>query len=914
MFAAPGSSSPPSTPDKSQYDEPSNLSTTPAGPPPNSSYTAASFTPRGPPPSSVFGSSQLRPGQSSASALFGTPPAGTRSAPRDFSFVDTHSWSRTKNGTPGRPIPRSSAFTVPDDSPFQETDGEEEDAYEENNRAGEQLFGSSAAPAVEPRGLKRSNRGEPIGGAVVPSREEAIIHEESVIPGIAKSMAARLKAPSLHELDDMILRTEDLISDIYKAASKGDSNQQWEVLQSITRLADTWRKFATFDSIPGGIGPAKDASSLTKANYLGSLLLQIHHAPLQHAQDATIPPLNRLNRETNYADRRLERSSVAAQTPVPQALLEWLNRYHNPFPNELEEVRRYEPSSTAHDSFWDIVFSSVLRGRIVEVIRLLEEADFGSAQTAIDDGYEEPGYYGRHLISVGAAINTTMELLKSCPAATNQWDVKNQDWALFRHRAGQAMINLETFAEGQSRDRPDEDEDFDPINGRSKELSLSSASRRAESRVPWTVYDNLRTLYGQLRGSFMEITMAAQDWLEASTYLTVWWDGEDDVSRDSLSASRRSVNRPRTREVDINPLQAYKERLYSSYMQVTKDPEDAELTLDTSNPIQVGLACIFEGANESVVDLISKWSITIASALAEVGDLAGWLSQTQSASNNVMDEFDQSDLMVLSYVRNAEPGKWSAVDLLVRYAELLSQKPNIWSSDKRVQREGWELAVQVLSRIPDRQTANAKLKVLLDGLSLDTSDRVDKILNLCSRLGLDEPARNIAQRYAERLQETSSDYGSALLYYSRAHNGAKIKEVLNLLIAYSLVLSSAYPAQSDLDERLKHLLTSPRDSLVALSNIDSEAARLLSLYLSGYATLRKFYDLRDEEVNLQDGQKPEHRPLARKRAAAAALVTVIESASDSVRGGLYDPDADAVVQVDALLALFGEALPLLNRE
>src|SRR5438034_1258117 len=47
--------SPPSTPDKPR-NLATNLSTTPAGPPPSS---AASFTPLGPPPSTVFDSSQL---------------------------------------------------------------------------------------------------------------------------------------------------------------------------------------------------------------------------------------------------------------------------------------------------------------------------------------------------------------------------------------------------------------------------------------------------------------------------------------------------------------------------------------------------------------------------------------------------------------------------------------------------------------------------------------------------------------------------------------------------------------------------------------------------------------------------------------------------------------------------------------
>jgi len=132
------------------------------------------------------------------------------------------------------------------------------------------------------------------------------------------------------------------------------------------------------------------------------------------------------------------------------------------------------------------------------------------------------------------------------------------------------------------------------------------------------------------------------------------------------------------------------------------------------------------------------------------------------------------------------------------------------------------------------------------------------------------------------------------------------------LISLCLVQSLAYPADSDLDEDLRTLISSPKQTLTALSQIDVEAAELLQIYLSGYATLRRFYDLRDEELNLKRGQNPNLRPIARKKEAAAALIAVINSAEDNIHGGLYDSDRGAVVQVDGLLALLGEALPFVN--
>lgn len=140
-----------------------------------------------------------------------------------------------------------------------------------------------------------------------------------------------------------------------------------------------------------------------------------------------------------------------------------------------------------------------------------------------------------------------------------------------------------------------------------------------------------------------------------------------------------------------------------------------------------------------------------------------------------------------------------------------------------------------------------------------------------------------------------------------------MKDVLNLLISLSLVRSLAIPPISSLDDHLKNLLFSPEKSLDEIANVDPEAAGVLHKYLTGYATLRKFYDLRDEAVNLKDGQKPSLRPIARKKAAIVALLAVVESAADNIHGGLYDYQRGSIVQVDGLLSLLGEAMVFVDR-
>lgn len=176
------------------------------------------------------------------------------------------------------------------------------------------------------------------------------------------------------------------------------------------------------------------------------------------------------------------------------------------------------------------------------------------------------------------------------------------------------------------------------------------------------------------------------------------------------------------------------------------------------------------------------------------------------------------------------------------------------------------------------------------------------------------------QRYADTLAERTNEYGTILLYYARGHCEQKIKEVLELLTSLSLVESAAYPSQSDLDKDLAQLVASPKDVLSALSSLDAGAAELLKTYLAGYATLRRFYNLRDSDVlasesdqtNKPSSSVKKKRPLARKREAATALIAVINSAADSIHGGLYDSDRPSIVNVDALLPLLAEALPFIS--
>lgn len=138
-----------------------------------------------------------------------------------------------------------------------------------------------------------------------------------------------------------------------------------------------------------------------------------------------------------------------------------------------------------------------------------------------------------------------------------------------------------------------------------------------------------------------------------------------------------------------------------------------------------------------------------------------------------------------------------------------------------------------------------------------------------------------------------------------------MKAVLDLLISFSLVHSAAYPPAQLLDEDLRGLIENPETTLAHLESVDPEAAEILAQYISGYATLRKFYDVRDS-VFLGD-IKAVQISADKKKEAGRALISLIASCKQNISGGLYDRASGATVSIDGLLALLGEALVFVNR-
>lgn len=737
-------SSPPSTPNKS-HSFLSNVSTTPSGAPPSK---ANSFTPLGPPPSTVFGSSQLgsrnlnspdslftKSGHMKNDSIFGSSFASS-AAPQFNNPPKSFAQSQFTNGTRfgessnfGQSVNFASSQLSEMD---EEQDGADNMETENTNMDSTNPFsfldslpprptaalGHRKSVFSSPESAKRPKLDRPDQ----PLRRRLLPKKDSAMASIVKNFAARSNLAPVDDPTEMIVQTEDEVCRMYDEFARAEENGgdlNTTMSETATRLTAAWKSCSRAGTsrpfgIEATIGPGNHAPNVVKAAFLGSLMLQLHHP-------ADMDTLS------NSGSRSLvlPGTRTYSHVPMPKVLLDWLDTNHIPQSADLQALKELEPNPTASSNFWEIINSGVLRGRFSEVLEILRLADFNYARSAMEDGLPQNGYRGTQLQNIQRCVNKALQILESCPGSRGNWDVRDAEWSMYRKRVVSAVADLKEFAEGDEPEIPASGNQFQAVNfglngNTGPNLSFTQSARMAESRVPWAIYQNIKSIYHIILGDVGAITAHAQDWVEATVGLTVWWDGDDD-------------SQPRSTRTDDR--EDYLDRIGLAYSNATCD-ENAGFRVNSLSSLEVGLASVFEGNISGVVDLLQTWSLCVASAIAEVSTAGGWID------DGSLPGLREDDLMVLSYGGN-RPTRVNKDDVLSAYAAGLSERETI--QDEHGSRGGWEVALGVLSRLDDTKRMEKSVSELLDKLPLDTSAQMDKAVLLCGELGLENEGRRVAE-------------------------------------------------------------------------------------------------------------------------------------------------------------------------
>lgn len=529
----------------------------------------------------------------------------------------------------------------------------------------------------------------------------------------AKDIFSQAEYATITEPPELILDTEKLIERLYKdgVGAEEDDERLDDTLAAVTgQLTGLWKQYV--DALPlqseehaAEIGPSPQATPFEKATFLATLALQIHHT------------------RTGDDGKMTE--------PLPETLFRWLSENHNPYPNQVQEVLRCKPCPASHSMFWPTVCMALLRGQVSAAQSLLMNAAWEKIKT---NRRGELEYTGRALENVRRAAEETCAMLDDCPAKKGNWQIWNSDWTIFRIKARAKLEQLRRFAEGKSA------VEFD-IDSAESHQSLSAAARKAESQVPWDIYENLNVLFEIVLGAPDVIFETAQDWCEATIGLFGWWD-ETRGDKNSIPTSQSLVLASQSNGAD-----GYMERLARSLRAAI----GSGFHFNVLNAVEVGMASIFEDNAKGLIALLRIWSLPVAAAVTEIASLGRWLPQHQPSALYAFDDLDMEDLEVLG-VNPQDPDEADGIkdNTLIQYAQELANY-NMSSLKERysTKTDGWEIAIHVLGRMDSPQrsedTVGELVETILQEINVESGEMVDKVWRLLNDLGMIQFAEQVAE-------------------------------------------------------------------------------------------------------------------------------------------------------------------------
>ncbi len=537
---------------------------------------------------------------------------------------------------------------------------------------------------------------------------------------LAKDLISQRDITEVSEPDNILHQTEDIINRLYDegVGPKDDREKLSHTLsQACIKLVDeVWGPYV--DSLPRAseehaakVGPPAHAPDFEKARYVATLMLRIHHTPPDRSE---------------FGGFRYP--------ALPSVLFNWQDDQHNLDRDQMEVILRHRPSPACHSLFWQGAFSSLVRGNIETTIHLLRGAGWESIKKS---PRSEPLYKGQILENIRLVVGDLCKVMELCPALNNDsWDIRSSDWTLFRLKAKAAKERLIDFAEGKDRhlasSRFNMSEFASSIDSR---RSITGLARKAESQIPWEIYESLQSLYSILTGDAESILAAAQDWCEATIALLGWWNEEH---------NKRTIDKPRPRAgVDYTESSAdeyFLDRLASCFYTAM----ESEFHFASNDPVEAAVVCAFEDNVEGVIGFLRLWSLPVSSAVAEIAALGGWLIPPEAQNLISMDSLDMEDLEILGMSRNTGPDEKDGIKdaTLIHYARKIRDRQIISGNISRgkVSMEGWEMAVQVVGRIDSAERSEEMVRDLLQSvlskINEDSHATVDKIWRLLNELGM----------------------------------------------------------------------------------------------------------------------------------------------------------------------------------
>ncbi|KAF3939897.1 hypothetical protein ABW19_dt0210546 [Dactylella cylindrospora] len=584
---------------------------------------------------------------------------------------------------------------------------------------------------------------------------------------------------------------------------------------------------------------------------------------------------------------------VSPPKPAPLILINWLNEKDcNPDPNDLLDVLQFDPNSALHYNFWQLLQKLALRCRLNDLKHLISSPDWYITGTPQPGARVYPRSAASNLQKAGKIL---IEIVTQCPASRffpasksdsqfgrfsrragssddETWDTSSVQWRMWRSKIARAIDEISRISH---RDRNAPNSDNAEVGGTSDGLFRSRKTQKSATEdsplIPYEIAQELRIVLQIFLGDKETIFKTSESWLEAVAGLAAFYD-ETGSSGDGLDWAKFSRQGTSFRSPNVYREDSAK-KLAKYFHLVT----DEAFPLPAVRNLQTALGSVLGGRVSVALKYLSKKSLPVASAAAELFDWAGYFSDDDNISaaklsDSVMGILDQ------------KAGKESVRESIASEYALALGTLGVLHEDSEAVVEGWEVGLATLRRLntPGAQRAASKL-VRSVVLEVNNPERVERLVDMCVAYGFTAERKYVSQAFAQKLL-AAKQIGSSLIYFSRAECNSNVHDVMATYVRDSLRVGRICPADEELDETFQRLLTSPEE----LANDE-----ILRRELSGFAALRSYFGSKDAGLYGD---------------AAKTLMVLLLSAGEQVDGGLLHLEWESVLVTTNIAGLVYELL------
>ncbi|KAK6539110.1 hypothetical protein TWF694_010646 [Orbilia ellipsospora] len=588
--------------------------------------------------------------------------------------------------------------------------------------------------------------------------------------------------------------------------------------------------------------------------------------------------------------------AISPPRPAPLVLINWLNEHdRNPDSNSFLDVHDHLPNAALHYNFWPLLQKLALRCRLDDLKVLIGKPHWDITELS------QPGsriYPRTSASNLQRAARMVQDLISQCPSQRffqgskseipsirlsrkasgnsdeENWDTSSLPWRMWRSKTARALDEITRMSQPESQNARKNNQEQNETTRLFRSRQPTQSANEISILIPHEILQELRIILQIFLGDRETILKTSETWLEAAVGLTAFYD-ETGSSGDGMEWDKQTVPGLASRAANAYHEDPIKKIARSFYIATSQG-----FPMPAVRNFESAVGDILAGRVPKALRYLAKKSLPIASAAAEIFAWGGYFPLELGGMATSSAYLSNNNLGLLEYDAERENVKEKIIS---EYALALGSFGAFHGVSSEMV-EGWEIGLATLKRTTTSETLKTAAK-LIRSLDLDVTNptRVERLVAICTKHGLVDEQKYVSESFAKKLL-TAGQIGSSLLYFSKAKSGANIHMVMTKYVNASLREGRSIPADKDLDDVMRELLSSP------LATAEED---ILRREIAGFAALRSFYTAKDAR---------------RFDDAVQTLVILMLSAGERLDGGVLHPEWESVMVPGNIAGLVYELL------